>query len=97
MVNKMVSIVTTVIVLATAPAAIAQQEKGHRPPPPEKVIERLDTDKDGKISKAEADKAERGRMKEHFDKIDSNGDGFIEAKELGDFHKKMRENRRNNK
>jgi hypothetical protein len=37
----------------------------------------LDKDGDGKISKDEAPE----RMKERFDRIDQNGDGFIDAKE----------------
>jgi Ca2+-binding EF-hand superfamily protein len=42
------------------------------------VFDRLDTNKDGKISKEEA----KGLIKEHFDKIDTNKDGFIEFDEL---------------
>jgi predicted outer membrane repeat protein len=41
-------------------------------------MERLDTNGDNKISRAEA----QGPMKENFDKIDSNGDGYISADEL---------------
>src|SRR5262249_11286213 len=36
------------------------------------VFERLDTNKDGKISKEEA----KGLIKEHFDRLDVNHDGF---------------------
>jgi len=42
------------------------------------MIDRLDTDKDGKISKAEAP----DRMKGAFDAIDKNKDGFIDASEM---------------
>ena len=42
------------------------------------MIEDLDANKDGKISKDEA----RGRLKEDFDKIDLNKDGFIDREEL---------------
>jgi Ca2+-binding EF-hand superfamily protein len=42
------------------------------------IFDRLDTDKDGKISKEEA----KGLIKEHFDKIDTNKDGFIDFDEL---------------
>jgi len=42
------------------------------------LIQRLDTDKDGKISKEEA----KGLVKEHFDKLDLNKDGFLDYEEL---------------
>jgi len=41
-------------------------------------IKRLDADKDGKISKKEA----RGLLKEHFDQLDKNKDGFLDKDEL---------------
>jgi HlyD family secretion protein len=41
-------------------------------------ISNFDTDKDGKISREEAP----GRMKEGFDQLDSNSDGFIDAQEF---------------
>jgi Ca2+-binding EF-hand superfamily protein len=42
------------------------------------IFDRLDTNRDGKITKDEA----KGSIKEHFDKIDRNGDGAITYKEL---------------
>jgi len=42
------------------------------------IFDRLDTNRDGKISKDEA----KGLVKEHFDKIDRNGDGVITYEEL---------------
>jgi Ca2+-binding EF-hand superfamily protein len=41
---------------------------------------KLDADKDGRISRAEA--ASRPRMAKHFDKIDADGDGYISRAEL---------------
>ena len=44
----------------------------------QEVFNRLDTNKDGKISREEA----RGLIKENFNKIDTNKDGYIEFNEL---------------
>ncbi|WP_147676862.1 MBL fold metallo-hydrolase [Algibacter pacificus] len=43
-----------------------------------KMLSRMDTNKDGKISKTEA----KGRLKENFDKRDGNKDGFIAETEF---------------
>lgn len=43
-----------------------------------RIFRRLDTDRDGKISRAEA----RGNLKKYFDEIDTNKDGFIDRAEL---------------
>jgi len=45
------------------------------------VFARLDTDKDGKISKDEASKGPR--LSKHFDTIDADHDGFVTKAELG--------------
>jgi len=47
---------------------------------------RLDTDGDGKISKAEA-QANAPRLFEHFAEIDTNGDGFLSPGELKAAHR----------
>lgn len=47
------------------------------------IFEKMDVDKDGKLSKEET----KGPLKESFSKIDTNGDGFILMKELQAFSK----------
>ncbi len=47
----------------------------------------LDTDKDGKISRDEAP----DRMKDNFDMMDTNKDGFIDAKEMAELRKRMQQ------
>lgn len=42
------------------------------------LVKQLDADKDGRISRDEA----KGRIRENFQEIDGNGDGFIERAEL---------------
>ena len=76
------------IALLTSAIGNAQEntdrEKGR--PGPEKIMERLDADEDGKLSKEEASKAKRGRLAEKFDEIDTNSDGFIDLDEFKKFH-----------
>ena len=48
----------------------------------ERFLGRLDADKDGKVSKAEA----LAKATERFDRVDANNDGFITAEELAARH-----------
>lgn len=50
----------------------------HTPPKPEEVMQDMDINKDGKISKEEA----KGPIVDDFKKIDLNKDGFITLVEL---------------
>ena len=51
-------------------------------------LTKLDTDKDGRISRDEAKAAPR--LAEHFDAIDTNGDGFLTPDEMKAAHAKHR-------
>ncbi|GAA4111177.1 hypothetical protein GCM10022393_08690 [Aquimarina addita] len=68
----------------------AQEEttRDRKRPDPEKMIAKLDTDQDGKLSKEEAEAAEKGKLAERFDTIDTNSDGFLELEELAAAPKK---------
>jgi len=61
-------------------------EKGGRrrkgPPNAEAIMERMDMDKDGKISKSEA----KGPLADRFDEMDANKDGSVTADELKKKH-----------
>lgn len=54
------------------------EEPSRRRPNPEMIFERMDSDKDGSITKSEA----RGPMVERFDRFDTNEDGAVTLEEL---------------
>ncbi len=62
--------------LATAPA-VAQQGHGQQPDPGHAFVQNFDSDKDGKVSKAEFLQPAEAQ----FDHMDRNGDGFISLDE----------------
>ncbi|MHC4956990.1 MAG: EF-hand domain-containing protein [Planctomycetota bacterium] len=73
---------TIVIALLLAPVLYAGDEEGPKaqPPRPDKgarILERKDTDGDGKLSAAEF-----GRDEAAFKRADRNGDGFVDAAEF---------------
>ncbi|MCI2227802.1 YHYH protein [Polaribacter sp. MSW13] len=55
-----------------------QRPKENTPPNFTNMLEKMDTNKDGKISKTEA----KGKLKEKFEKRDSNNDGYITVNEM---------------
>ena len=58
-------------------------------PRAQKIMNKMDKDNDGRISKQEA----KGRLKKHFGKIDTNNDGFLTFDELRN-KKKMKRKRK---
>ena len=62
-------------------------QNGKGQPKVEEVLSKLDTNKDGKISKDEA----QGPLKNDFTKIDTNKDGFISKEELANAPKPQRQ------
>lgn len=55
-------------------------------------LTQLDQDRDGRVSRAEAD----DRLRPNFDRIDTNGDGFITLEEFRAFYANQNQNRNNN-
>ncbi|MXN92646.1 hypothetical protein GR160_15565 [Flavobacterium sp. Sd200] len=82
----------------TTAQSFAQEGKQERPrQDPEQMFKALDTDADGKLSEAEVEKAQRGRLKENFAEIDTNKDKFIDKDELKAFREKRRSERKQNR
>jgi|APAra7269096979_1048534.scaffolds.fasta_scaffold00104_83 Ca2+-binding EF-hand superfamily protein len=83
-------------ILFTALSTVKTYAQDQQPKPKhEGLFQKLDTDGDGKISKAEADKQEKGRfnLKEKFDAIDANKDSYIDKEELKAYRKSQKEKR----
>jgi Ca2+-binding EF-hand superfamily protein len=85
--TKLQSSLFAAVTLLTSLAVPAFAEGDHARPTDaqiaehiDKVFARLDTDKDGRISQAEAAKGKR--LAKHFDKIDADHDGFVSRAEL---------------
>jgi Ca2+-binding EF-hand superfamily protein len=83
------------LILGAALLPLASQAKpegppteGKRTPPsPAKILERLDADQNGSLSKAEA----KGPLAKNFDTVDADGNGKLSSDELAASQKKLRE------
>ncbi len=69
--------------------ASAQEQPERTKPNPQEMFKKMDTDADGRISKAEAQKFKDGKtkMNENFAKIDKNKDSYLDKEELKEFRK----------
>ncbi len=72
----------TAVTLATPALALADDDaaKAKIAKRVDEVFARLDADKDGKISKAEASKGPR--LSKNFDQVDTDHDGFVTRAEM---------------
>lgn len=71
-----------------ATTGVYAQDKTEKPKrDPEQMFNKLDADKDGKLSKEEVDKSEKGRLKENFTAIDTNKDTYLDKDELKAYRK----------
>jgi Ca2+-binding EF-hand superfamily protein len=80
--NKKGLLVIMLISMFTIVQSFAQEQQDANKPKRENMFAKLDTNADGKLSKAEAYKAEKGKLNENFAAIDVNKDGFIDKPEL---------------
>lgn len=93
------AILVAVLTALTAAIATAQPE-GDRPrrpdgPPPggrspAEMISRADKDGDGRVSRKEFIETRTAEMESMFDRIDGNGDGFLDEREVGEMAERMR-------
>lgn len=68
------------LLVAFGTIAVNAQSKGERREPPTyaKLLEEMDADEDGQLSKEEV----KGPLKDNFSEIDTNEDGFISKEEF---------------
>ena len=66
-----------------------ERRRGRGGPNPEAMLKKLDQDESGTLSADEVP----GRMKQHFEKVDTSGDGEVDLSELQAFHEQMRQRR----
>ena len=88
--NKKWMMVIMLVSMFTTVATSAQGKQDRQGQHPAKMFASLDTDADGKLSQAEVDKAQKGKLKENFTAIDTNKDSFLDKAELKAYREKRR-------
>jgi Ca2+-binding EF-hand superfamily protein len=91
--NRKWLMVVMLISMFTTVQSFAQDKEKRQRPDGGKMFATLDTDNDGKISVAEADKAQRGKLKENFVTIDTNKDNYLDKEELKAYREKRKAER----
>jgi len=92
--NKKWLMVIMLVSIFTTAQSFAQEKQDRPKGDPEKMFKALDTDADGKLSKAEVEKAQRGRLKDNFDAIDTNKDTFLDRAEITAYREKQKSERK---
>ncbi|MBU2947501.1 EF-hand domain-containing protein [Zobellia uliginosa] len=72
------AVATATLTLITVKTSIAQDNRKQEPPSANELIEQMDANEDGKLSKDEL----KGPIKNDFVKIDTNEDGYLSLEEL---------------
>lgn len=68
----------TVFISNSSFAQKGDKKDRKKPPTFSELLEKMDANEDGKLAKAEV----KGRLKENFDEVDTDEDGFISEKEF---------------
>lgn len=86
--NKKIVMMLVLAGMFTTGSIMAQEKpkKGDH----ESVLEKLDANKDGKLSKAEVDASDKAKLKEKFADIDTNKDSFLDKVELKAYKKEKK-------
>ena len=82
----------TAVSIGWAAAAQTASDTPRRTPDPARIVARLDTDRDGKISRAEWTSA--GRNERGFSRGDADADGFLTVAEFRALMERVAEGRR---
>lgn len=90
---KFLGVMMLAALFTTAAATAQEKEKKHDGKGKGEMFAKLDTDNDGKISKAEADKGDKVKLKENFATIDTNKDSFIDKDEMKAYRQEKRKNK----
>jgi len=87
--NKKWLMVLMLASIFTTGQSFAQDKTGGKKPHENKFKE-LDTNGDGKLSLAEAEKSPKGKLKENFAAIDTNKDSYLDKEELKAYKKEKK-------
>lgn len=85
-----VLVVGIILFMSTSSFGQSENRQDRKEPPTFKeLLEKMDANEDGKLSKTEV----KGPLKDHFDEVDTNEDGFITEEELKKAPKPKRKER----
>ncbi|MFP9097516.1 hypothetical protein ACLI09_00550 [Flavobacterium sp. RHBU_24] len=98
MIKKLFKVMVLGAILATTGSyaqeaqQLQERKKGQRDP--QEMFNKLDADKDGKLSLTEVEQAKKGKLKENFASIDTNKDSFLDKEELIAYRKEQKAKRK---
>ncbi len=90
---KFLGMMMLTALFTTAGATAQEKGKKHDGKGKGEMFAKLDTDSDGKISMAEAEKAPKGKLAENFTAIDTNKDSFLDKEELKAYREQKKKDR----